>query len=82
VPFCPSAWGLMAGFPGVVSHESSLMKELAANSGSSWMSGALNLLLAMLLLTWQQQKKQVNTSLADLKHHFSYQHFRYQTFFG
>jgi len=41
----------MAGFPGVVSHESSLMKELAANGGSSWMSGALNLLLAMLLLT-------------------------------
>ena len=50
MPIFPSAWGLMAGLPGYASHGSSLIWELAANSESSWMSGALNLHLAMWLL--------------------------------
>ena len=37
----------LAGLPGFVS---SLISELGSNSGSSWMSGALNFHLAMLLL--------------------------------
>ena len=45
--FCVA--GLMAGLLGFSKHESSLIYELAANSGSSWMSGALNLHLGMLL---------------------------------
>ena len=48
--FFPSAWELMAELPGFVGHRSSLMKELAANSGSSWMPRALKLHLVMLSL--------------------------------
>ena len=51
VPFFPFAWGLMAGSPGFASHGSSLIKALSSTSGSSWMSGAVNLHLAILLLT-------------------------------
>ena len=48
LPFCVGA--VMARLPGFASHGSSLILELAANSGSSWMFEALNLHLAMLLL--------------------------------
>ena len=48
-----SCVGLMAGLPGFASHGSGLIYELAAKSGSSWMSGTLNLCSAMLLLIEQ-----------------------------
>ena len=56
VPFFCSAWVLMAELPGIASHGSSLIWELAANSGSSWMSEALNLHLnsdAVVTLSYQ-----------------------------
>ena len=45
-------WGLMAGLPGFASHGTGALsiKELTTNSGSPWMSQALNLYLAMQLL--------------------------------
>ena len=46
-PLCVRAHGWV---PGIASHGSSLIEEQAANSGSSWMSRALNLHLVMLLL--------------------------------
>lgn len=49
--FFPSGWGLMAWLSGFASHGSSLIQKLAVNSGSSWMFGALNLRLAMILWT-------------------------------
>ena len=42
MPFVPSVWGLMAGLPAIGTN---------SQSESSWMSGALNLYLVMLLLT-------------------------------
>ena len=50
----------MAGLPGFASHESSLIWDLAANGGSSWMSGALNLHSAMLLLIGLEHAKKKN----------------------
>ena len=41
---------MVAGSPGFASHGGGLIQELAASSGSSWMSEALNLHLAILLL--------------------------------
>ena len=43
-------WGFIGGLPWFASHGRSLHLELAANSGSSWMFQATNLLLAMQLL--------------------------------
>ena len=39
MPFFPSAWELIAGLPRFANNGSSLIWELAANSGSSWMYG-------------------------------------------
>ena len=45
----------MAGLPGFASHGGGLIQELAASSGSSWMSEALNLHLAILLLNKRER---------------------------
>ena len=51
LPFC-----VVAGSPGFASHGGGLIQELAASSGSSWMSEALNLHLAILLLIRERER--------------------------